>query len=152
MARRVAAADGRRATGGSASLADQLSLLLGEPTPIVGHDMAFAPAPSSPPGLVTGVLFVSDIVGNQSFAFSLSTGIRGTTEAASLDIEALASYYPMRQWAGKALISGIDGEAYYDLGDGWLPLTELPRPRYVPTGVIDRLIFDGRSRDVCGTG
>lgn len=135
---------GAEPLGGPASLADQLSLLLGEPTPIVGQDMAFVPAPSSAPGLVEGTLYVGDIAGNQSFAFSLSTGIRGTVEAAALDVEALASYFPMRRWAGKALVSGSDGEAYYDLGDGWLPLTELPRPRYVTAGVIDRLVFDGK--------
>jgi phage tail-like protein len=131
--------------GAPASLADALTLRLGEPTLIAGHDMAFVPNPAAPPGLVTGRLFVGDVAGNQSFEFAISTGIRGTAEAATLGVEAPASYFPMRRWAGKALVSGSDGEAYYDLADGWLPLTALPRPRYETFAAIDGLIFDGKT-------
>jgi phage tail-like protein len=42
------------------------------------------------------------------------------------------------------LISDGHTEAYYDLADSWLPLTELPRPRYAQRGVVDRIIFDGK--------
>ena len=135
---------GAETLGGPASLAQALSLLLEESASIVGHDMTFIPAPASPPGIVAGKLYVADRAGNQSFEFSLSTGIRGTTEAAALELEALASYFPMRQWMGKALLSGADCEAYYDIGDGWLPLTELPRPRYATTAFLDGIVFDGK--------
>src|SRR5262245_9791801 len=130
--------------GAPASLGQSLSDLLDEPTTLVGYDMAFVPDPSPGAGLVSGRVFVADAAGNQSVAFSLSTGLRGTAEAAALDVTALASYFPMRRWAGKALISDDASDAYYDLDDSWLPLTELPRPRFATRGVLDRIIFDGR--------
>jgi phage tail-like protein len=136
---------GAEPVGPPVSLADALSLLLGEPTPIAGHDLAFVPAQSSSPGVIAGTVFVGDVAGNQSFAFAISTGVTGTPEANAIAITALPGYFPMRRWAGKALVSGHDGEAYYDLADAWLPLTELPRPRYVASGMLDRLIFDGKT-------
>lgn len=127
-----------------ASLAAALAILLEGPATLVGHDLAFVADEASPPGLMTGTLYVADVAGNQSFGFALSTGIRGTPESAALEIRALAAYYPMRRWAGKALVSSVDREAYYDLADGWLPLADLPRPRYATRGVLDRVIFDGK--------
>ena len=135
---------GAEELGAPASLAQAMEDTLGEPATLLGHDMAFVPDSAPPPGLVTGRLFVGDTAGNQSFAFTISTGLRGTAESAFIDVEAAAAYFPMRRWAGKALIEGGDGEVYYDLSDGWLPLTELARPRYAQRGFLDRIVFDGR--------
>jgi phage tail-like protein len=135
---------GAEPLGAPASLAQALEDTLGEPASLLGHDMAFVPDDTTAPGLVTGTLFVADTAGNQGFAFTVSTGLRGTAESASIETGALAAYYPMRRWAGKALIEGGDGEAYYDLADGWLPLTELARPRYAQHGMLDRIVLDGR--------
>lgn len=135
---------GAEPLGAAASLAQALSTLLEESASIVGHDMAFVPAPAAPPGIVDGRLYVGDRAGNQGFEFSISTGIRGTPEAATLGLEALPAYVPLRQWAGRALVSGADREAYYDIADGWLPLTELPRPRYALSAFVDRIVFDGK--------
>jgi phage tail-like protein len=135
---------GAEPLGAPVSLGQALSDLLEESTSIVGHDMTFIPASSAPPGIVGGKLYVADRAGNQSFEFSLSTGIRGTAEATTLGVEALPAYFPMRQWAGRALVSGADREAYYDIGDGWLSLTELPRPRYATSAFLDGIVFDGK--------
>jgi phage tail-like protein len=135
---------GAEPLGAPASLAAALSVLLDEPAALAGHDMVFIADEAPEPGLLTGTLHVADVAGNQSFAFALSTGIRGTAESAALDVTALSAYFPMRRWAGKALVSGSDREAYYDLADAWLPLTELPRPRYAQRGVLDRLVLDGK--------
>jgi phage tail-like protein len=130
--------------GPPASLAQALSDLVNEGTALVGHDMAFVAAAPTEPGIISGTVYVGDTAGNQSFAFSLSTGIRGTAESAAIDITALASYFPMRRWAGKALVAGSDAETYYDLADAWLPLTDMPRPRYALRGVLDGIVFDGK--------
>jgi phage tail-like protein len=132
------------ALGAPASLAQALEDALGEPAVLLGHDMAFVPDAAQEPGLVAGTLFVADVAGNQSFAFAVSTGLRGTPEASLVAVDAVKDYYPMRRWAGKALIDGADREAYYDLTDGWLPLTSLARPRYALAGFVDRIVFDGR--------
>jgi phage tail-like protein len=126
-----------------ASLALALSDLLGEATTIVGHDMAFVAEPEPGAGLVMGRLYVADTAGNQSFAFTLLTGVRGTAESSRLEPIASPAYFPLRRWAGKALIA-CGGEAYYDLADGWLPLTELTHPRYALRGTLDRIVLDGK--------
>jgi phage tail-like protein len=136
--------DGPGTPASPASLAHALAALLKEPTALVGHAMAFVPDPAPDAGLVAGKLFVGDRVGHQAFAFRLSTGMPGTSEAAVLEVSALASFYPMRGWAGRGLVAGTDGEAYYDLADSWLPLTKLPRRRYASSGFLDHVIFDGK--------
>lgn len=130
--------------GAAVSLAEALSALLDETTTLVGHDMAWVPDAEAALGVVAGTLHVADTAGNQSFAFHVTTGIPGTAEADTLEVRALPAYFPLRRWAGRALVEGCDGEAYYDLDDAWLPLTRLPRPRYARRGFLDGIVFDGR--------
>jgi phage tail-like protein len=131
--------------GGPVSLGAALDDLLGEPAALVGHDLAFLPGPA-PVGEISGTVYVAAAEGNQSFAFALSTGIPGTAEAATLGLSALDAYLPMRRFTGKALLEGPDAP-YYDLDEIWLPLTEVPRPRYVRHGVLDGLVLDGKEPD-----
>jgi len=138
--------DGVPLAAGS-SLNEALADLFDEATKLIGHDMAFLPDPEQEPGRVSGTVYVVDVGGNQSFAFALNSGIKGAADSQVLDLVALYSYLPMRRFGGKALIEGSGtngGEAYYDHADTWLPLTELPRPRYARRGVVDRIVFDGK--------
>ncbi len=114
----------------SAALGAALDDLLQQPSPFLAHDFAFVPDKNPPPGETSGVLYVASAEGNQSFAFTL--------HAAGPDwrLEALGRYLPMRRYSGKALVETGD-EAYYDLDDAWLPLTELPRPRYRTEGSVE---------------
>ena len=140
--------------GGPVSLGAALGDLVGESVELVGHDLAFLADAAPAPGEVSGTAYVAADEGNQSFAFALSTGIPGTAEAAVLDVAALDAYLPMRRFSGKALIEGpptspserpgVPDTAYYDLDEFWLPLTEVPRPRYVPYGRLDGLVLDGK--------
>lgn len=129
--------------GGPASLAAAFGDRVDEPFELVGHDLVFRSDPAPEPGLVQGTVYVAASEGNQSIAFAVSTGIPGTLESAMLDVDALDAYLPMRRFSGKALIEGPDA-AYYDLDELWLPLTEVPRPRYVRGGVLDGLVLDGK--------
>lgn len=129
--------------GGPVSLTAALDQRLGEPAAWVGHDLAFVPGPDPAPGEVSGTVYIAAAEGNQSFAFALATGIPGTAEAATLDVSALDAYLPMRRFTGKALLEGPDAP-YYDFDEIWLPLTEVPRPRYVRQGALDGLVLDGK--------
>ena len=129
---------GGELSGVSISLRQALIDLLETDEDIVGHDFAFLPDADPAPGEVTGTLFVVSAEGNQSFAFRLFSDISGVFELIALD-----AYLPMRRYAGKALIEGTC-DVYYDLADGWLALTEVPRPRYARRGQLDGLIFDGK--------
>ena len=129
--------------GAAVDLADPLAELLGEETLLVGHDMAFLPDPDPFPGEVRGTLWVASVEGNQSFAFVLFADLSGTFELTAVD-----AYLPMRRFAGKALIEGGPlreaCDVFYDLEDGWLALTEVPRPRFEREGSLDALLFDGK--------
>lgn len=121
-----------------------LAAALGELVPdapvLAAHDLAFVAdeARAASPRSVSGMLFVASAEGNQSFGFRL------TATPTQLLVEPTPRYLPMRRFAGKALVSG-PGEAFYDQDDGWLMLTELPRPRYACAGTIDGLVFDGKA-------
>jgi phage tail-like protein len=49
----------------------------------------------------------------------------------------------MRLFGGKGLIAGNE-DAFYDVGDGWVPLAPQRRPRYAPLGTLQTPVFDGR--------
>ncbi len=132
--------------GEPVSLVEALRDLVDGPVALVGHDLAFRPDPGPAPGELTGTVHVAASQGNQSFAFALTTGTVGTPEADLLGIGALDSYLPMRRFGGKALIEGPDA-SYYDLDETWLPLGEVPRPRYATTGRLDALGLPGRPFD-----
>ena len=131
------------ATGAPVDLAAVLDELLPAAS-FAAHDLAFVAdaAPAVPRG-VTGTLFVASAEGNQSFGFRL------VATPSALQVEAVPRYLPMRRFAGKALVSG-GGEAYYDQDDGWLMLTELPRPRYAQAGtlVVGGEAFDAKAPQI----
>jgi phage tail-like protein len=125
---------------------------------LVGHDFAFVPAHKDEDGrAVRDVLYVASAGGNQSFAFLISQ--REQPDGA-LTLDPLLHYLPMRLFGGKALVNG-DGRPYYDFGDGFIPLIEQLRRRYVhaasiytnrpapsaPSGAVIRAPFDGREPD-----
>lgn len=90
--------------------------------PIRAHDIAFVPASGRPDAF--DALFVVDAGGNQAFALRLAL-------AGGLRLRVEPRFYPMRAVTGKALVAPLGaGHAYYDQGDLWLPLAELPRRRY----------------------
>jgi len=132
--------------GEPASLVDALRDLVDEPVELVGHDLTFRSDPAPRRGEVAGTVYVAAAQGNQSFAFGLGSGSQGTAESAFLEVTALDAHLPMRRFSGKALIEGPDA-SYYDLDEVWLPLVEVPRPRYATTGRLDRLGFHGQPFD-----
>ncbi len=125
--------------GPRVDLTDTIRKVLPQEPEFRGHDFAFLQGEpdSEVPGAVAGTLFVAQAEGNQSFAFSLQA------IADELTIDASTQYYPMRRYAGKALVSA-PCDVYYDQTEIWLPLTRLPRPRYAREGTIDGLVFDSR--------
>ncbi len=129
--------------GGPVSLKAALDELVGEPVALVGHDLVFRSAPAPAPGEIEGTVYVAADQGNQSFAFAFAIGAPGTAREAILDLSALDAYLPMRRFSGKALIEGPEA-AYYDFDEIWMPLTEVPRPRYAGDGCLDGLVFDGK--------
>ncbi len=136
------------AVGTPAPVADALSGL-----DVVGHDMALA----------GDTLYVVDRRGNQAFALTLTLGSGGPT------LELLPSYYPMRLFGGKGLVTAPAAKAgvlqqdeygpcdqplatpaaaqreqpWYDFGDGWIPLVAQPRSRYVESGSAVTPVLDG---------
>ena len=92
---------------------------------VVGFDMA----------LVGTTLFVADRGGNQSYAFTLGLTDNGPT----LTLQPL--YYPMRLFGGKGIVAANHG-AWYDFGDGWIPLAAQPRSQFVDKGVAQTPVLD----------
>ncbi len=136
--------------GGPVSLTAALAELVEGPVALTGHDLVFSSTPAPAPGEIDGTVYVAAAEGNQSFAFALTTGSVGTPEAAALEVSALAAYLPMRRFSGKALIAGPPGDpdaAFYDFDEHWLPLAEVPRPRFALSGRLEGLGFHGQPFD-----
>jgi phage tail-like protein len=107
------------------------------------QDFAFLPA-SQATAERPGTLYVVEEQGNQTFAFTL------LSQGSQLRVDPLDEYLPMRLFAGRGLVRGGAG-IYYDFADGWVPLIEQRRPRYVSEAIIETPIdpvwFDGREQD-----
>lgn len=96
-----------------------------------GFDFAFAHAETAGDKLTAADrLYVADDDGNQAFAFSLSE-----TGEGQFELEPLPDYLPMRQFGGKGVVS-VGADTFYDFGDGWIPLVEQKRPRYLQTATL----------------
>lgn len=95
------------------------------PQALQGYDFAFLRDSSQ--GEASGVLYVAEMEGNQSFAFDLST--IGT----SFSLKAKPQYFPMRLFQGKGLVAS-GSFIYYDFQDAiqdtWVPLSEQPQQQY----------------------
>ena len=94
----------------------------------------------APRAQVADRLYVVAKNGNQSFAFNISQ------EGRQLTLEPLAEYLPMRLFGGKGLVRA-GTQAYYDFGDGWIPLIEQRRPRYAPEATLLTPRLDGGEPD-----
>jgi len=120
------------------------------------HDMAFVPEHDDPNGNgnVGDRLYLVAQDGNQSFACDLSL------DKGQLVMTPIPGFFPMRLFGGKGLVAA-DAVPYYDFSNGWIPLIEQPRPRYVSEAIVltpigeppgspvsDRAhAFDGREPD-----
>jgi phage tail-like protein len=120
------------------------------------HDMAFVPEHDDPNGngSVGDRLYLVAQDGNQSFAFDVSLA------RDQLVMTPTPGYFPMRLFGSKGLITA-GSVPYYDFSNGWIPLIEQPRPRYVSDAIVltpigepsgspisDRAhAFDGREPD-----
>jgi len=102
---------------------------------LVAHDMALVPEPDS-----LGRLYVASKEGNQAFAFRLQQS------GGQLIATPLTDYLPMRLFGGKALIASTE-QAFYDFGDGFIPLVAQRKPRYAPEATLRTPVLDGREPD-----
>jgi phage tail-like protein len=109
---------------------------------LVAHDFAFVPEHDA----LADRLYVVAANGNQTFAFHLSE------QHGELRLFPLADFLPMRLFGGKGLVAA-GTQPFYDFGDGWVPLIEQKRPRYVPQATFltprgeARPAFDGKEPD-----
>jgi phage tail-like protein len=94
-----------------------------------GFDFAFVPEHVEGGESVSHRLYVAADEGNQVFAFALSL------DGEQLNLEPLPDYLPMRMFGGKGLVA-VGPELFYDFGDGWIPLVEQRRPRYLSEGAL----------------
>jgi phage tail-like protein len=98
---------------------------------LLGHDFAFVPEHQEDKATVPDRLIIAAAEGNQAYAFTIAKNENG-----QLTLEPLPEYLPMRLFGGKALVTA-GSQAYYDFGDGWIPLTAQRRPRYSERAVFE---------------
>jgi phage tail-like protein len=91
-------------------------------------------------------VYVAPADGNQAIAYTF------VLTSASLSLTRLDTYFPMRRFAGKALLNSVAG-VHYDFGERWVPLVAQPYSRHAPLGTlwtharrdnVDEPGFDGR--------
>ncbi|MEH6413436.1 phage tail protein [Pseudomonas sp. CGJS7] len=121
--------------------------------PALAHDMLYASGLGAKPGGAAPRLFVASEIGNQVHAFEPIDHDDGFA------LRAPAELYPLRRYAGRALVS-LGGMAYYDSGANqprWTPVVQQHRQRYAAQAqlitpafdseelgtVWDKLLFDG---------
>jgi phage tail-like protein len=119
---------------------------------LTAHDLAFVPEHATAQGPLLDRLYVVSANGKQAFAFLPSAA------GDQLRLQPLPDYLPLRLFGGKGLVRAGD-LAYYDFGDGWIPLIAQRRPRYVDEAILltplgqdgantaSRPAFDGREPD-----
>jgi phage tail-like protein len=100
------------------------------------HDFALVRATDPKDPAAIGTIFVADDSGNQSYAFGARVAGK------RLHLELAHKYYPMRLFGGKGIVAGR-GEAYYDFGDGWIPLVCQPRANYGQEAIVVTPVLDG---------
>ncbi|MCK6546764.1 phage tail protein [Myxococcota bacterium] len=111
--------------------------LTGARAAIEAQDLAFVG--TSERGTVRGTLHLASADGRQVFTAALTVSGSGPMR---LDFE--PRYQPLRLSGRRALVAAA-GAVLYDRNDErWLPVTSVPRPRYVASGVLPGRVFDGR--------
>lgn len=101
------------------------------------HDLASTPALTGADGTRHVAVFIADDRGNQAHRFELALPPAGAAR-----LQAAASFWPMRRFGGRALISH-GAQPLYDFGAGrWVPLVEQPRQRFVPEAWVLSPVFD----------
>ena len=102
------------------------------------HDFVYASAPRFQSDAVTPRLFITSTVSNQAQAFEL------TDTAASFALQLTPELYPLRRYAGRALIA-VRGNACYDSGldvPRWTQIVQQPRARFESDAVLVTPVFD----------
>ncbi|HXM33571.1 MAG TPA: phage tail protein, partial [Pyrinomonadaceae bacterium] len=115
---------------------------------LVGYDLAFVAEHDDAGQRVQDRLYVVAADGNQTFAFRLCLRDK------KIELQPIAEYLPMRLFGGKGLVAA-GTSAYYDFADGWIPLVQQRRPRYVTAATLEtpldapleKPFFDGREPD-----
>jgi len=108
------------------------------PFRLLGHDFAYV---EKRPGTVEpldDLLYVAGEDGDQAFAFHLER------QGAQIVLAPLAEFFPLRLFAGKALLAGPSGQAFYDLDDRWVPLVAQRCARFAPSATFYVRGLDGR--------
>jgi phage tail-like protein len=108
---------------------------------LLGHDFAYVEKRAGTQEPYDDLLYVTGENGDQTFAFHL---IRQGVE---IVLDPLPEYFPMRLFAGKALLVGPAGQAYYDLEDRWVPLVAQRRGRFATSARFYAGDFDGKQPD-----
>ncbi len=108
--------------------------------PALAHDFVHAAAPRWPQAdeAPARQLFVATEVGNQVHAFDV------IDEAIVFELHAVPQLYPLRRYAGRALIA-VRGDGCYDSGftqPVWTRFVHQPRTRFEPTGELVTEVFD----------
>ena len=116
---------------------------------LVGYDFAFVAGHEGAHGAVPGRLYIAEAAGNQAFAFDLTWRPAAEVEDPARErirLDPVAEFLPLRLFGGKGLVAAGAG-AFYDFGDGWIPLAEQRRPRYATAAALVTQPFDGREPD-----
>lgn len=103
-------------------------------------DFAYVPAHDEPEGQVSDRLYFAAANGNQVFAFAIAE------QGEQLSMEPLPDYLPMRKFGGKGL-AAVGTQLYYDFGDGWIPLVEQKRPRFLQEATLYTPLGPGTDDD-----
>jgi phage tail-like protein len=114
-----------------AGVLDEYTDAAGVRLDVIGHDFGFAPG-----DVDGGIIYVSDISGNQAFAFAYDPARHDE------GLQILPSYFPMRSHYGRALVVD-DATAYFDTIDAWHPLMAQSRRWYADEGTLITSHLDG---------
>ena len=108
--------------------------------PALAHDFVHAAAPRWPSAEAAAQkqLFISTVVGNQVHAFNV------IDKDARFELNAVPELYPLRRYAGRALIA-LRGDGCYDSGleqPLWTRFVQQPRTRFETSGDLVTPVFD----------
>lgn len=131
----------RGAPASTRTMAEHIEVEEGDdPFTLRAHAFTLGERDADDPPEWVGRLYIVGADGNQAFAFGVSTA------TGALELVALAEYFPMRLFSGRALVTA-GGSPWYDFGDAFTPLVAQHRPRYVESGELWTPVFDGAEPD-----